>query len=225
MRPFSSKVGPLVAPAANNIGLSQTPGATGVVLLNGSLAVAVPNAGTQAVLDTYRRVLITTAGNESAKTMTIVGTTHGGLITTEVMAMANAGTTFSTLDFKNIISMTMSSAAAGAITVGTNGVANSDWFPVDAYANGEIALQVTVSGTVSYTIQSTLDDPNNPQNPATITPYGVTWVSSADTTVVTATATAQSNYLMPPRYIRALLNSQTNPGFIVATFIQPGGSV
>lgn len=222
MRPRSFKVGPLVAAAANNIAASQTPGASGVVLLNGTLAAAVPNAGTQAVLDTYRRVLITTAGNESAKTTSLVGITYGGLITTEIMAMANIGTTQSALDYRAVISMTMSAAAAGAITVGTNGVASSPWFDVEAYADGNIAIQVTVSGTVNYTVQATLDDPNNLQNPATITPYGVTWVSSSDPAVVGATTTQQSNFLFPPRYARVLLNSQTNPGYVVGSFIQAG---
>ncbi len=222
MRPRSYKVGPLVAPAANNIAASQSITSSGVVLLNGTLAVAVPNAGTQAVLDTFRRVLVTSAGNDSSKTMTIVGITHGGLITTEILAMANTTTAQSVLDYKAIISLTMSTSSAAAITVGTNGVASSPWFDVAADAAPNISVQVTVSGTANYTVQSTLDDPNNLQNPATITPYGVTWVDSADSAVVAATATKQSNYVMPPRYIRAVLNSQTNPGYVVATFIQAG---
>ena len=77
-------------------------------------------------------------------------------------------------------------------------------------------LQCTVSGTVSYTVQSTLDDPNDPFNPVAVN--SVTWVDSSDTNVVAASTTQQSNFLFAPKYARIKLNSGT--GSVTATFLQ-----
>lgn len=214
MKPATYTVGPLAAASANNIALSQTP--TTTLTINGALAT-----GGVATLDTPRRVLVTTAGAESGKTLTIVGTTFGNSVVTDVLALPSTGTVASVIDFKTVTSMTISSAAAGAMTVGTNGTAGSAWFMCDAYASPNISLQVTVSGTLNYTVQQTLDDPNSPSNP--VTPYLMAWKNSTDVNVVSATATMQSNYLFPPRYVRVFLNSQTNPGFATGTFVQTGG--
>ena len=217
MRPRSFKVGPLVAAVANNIATSQTP--TSSVTLNGALV-----SGGVAILDTYRRVRITTGGDESGKTATIVGQTFGNLQTTDVLALpASATTVDSAIDFNKVYSITLSAAAANALTVGTSPIAGSPWFNCDTYGIPNVSVQVAVSGTVNYTVQQTLDDPNNTTSGAPIIlPYQVNWVNSSDTNVVTATATKQTNYLFVPAYSRCVLNSSTNPGFIVVSYIQAG---
>lgn len=215
MRPVTHTVGPLVAASANNIALSQTP--TTTLTINGSTA-----SGGVATLDTYRRVLVTTAGAESGKTLTIVGTTFGPSDVTDVLALPSIGTVASVIDFKTITSMTISSAAAGAMTVGTNGTAGSPWFMCDAYASPNVSIQMNVSGTVNYTVQQTLDNPNNPGT-GVVLPYQMSWKNSSDVNVVAATSTQQSNYLFPPRFIRVFLNSQTNPGYVQGRFVQTGG--
>lgn len=119
MRATTLTVGPLAAASANNIATSQTP--TTTFTLNGSTVTSGV-----AVLDTPRRVLFTQAGSESGKTYTIVGTAWGGTPQTEVLSAAAAATTvYSALDFLTVTSITMSSAAGAAITVGTNGIASS----------------------------------------------------------------------------------------------------
>lgn len=214
MRPWFYKLGPLAAPAANNIATSQTP--TSAVTINGSLAT-----GGVATLDVPRRVQITTGGSESGKTMTIVGTTFGDTTVTDVVSLPSSATTVaSAIDFKTVTSMTISSTAGAALTVGTNGTAGSPWFQPDPSLSGNVSIQVAVSGTVNYTIQQTLNDPNI--NTA-ILPYQMTWLSSSDASVVGATASAQSNYLFLPSYSRVFLNSQTNPGYVIVTYIQASG--
>lgn len=221
MRPRSFTLGPLVAASANNIATSQTP--TSSVTLNGSLV-----SGGVAILDTPRRVRVTTGGSEAGKTMTLTGTTFGGpsagSIVTDVLTLPGSATTVdSAIDFKTITSAVISSAASNALTIGTNGTAGSAWFQPDPSLSGNVSIQVTVSGTVNYTVQQTMDDPNTPGT--TLLPYQMTWVSSADTAVVSATATKQSNYLFLPAYSRVFLNSQTNPGYVVITYIQASGGV
>lgn len=217
MRPITVQVGPLAAPSADNIALSQTPSGTTALTLNGALV-----SGGLAVLDTPRRVLVTVSASETTKTLTFVGTTFANAPATETLTMPASGTVFTSIDFKTITSITPSASFAGAITVGTNGVASSPWVAFDGYAAGNISFQVNVSGTVNYTAQQTLDDPNSPANPVAIA--SVVWANCGDSTVVAATGSAQSNYLFIPAYARVLLNSQTNPGFVKATYLQAGSA-
>jgi hypothetical protein len=212
MRATTVTVGPLATPAANNIALSQTP--TTTFTLNGSLVTSGV-----ATLDTPRRVLFTQAASESGKTYTIVGTSDGNVAQTEVLsAAASATTVYSALDFKTVTSITMSSAAAGAITVGTNGVASSRPIRMDGYANAQSALQVTVSGTVNYSVQTSMDDPNSPFT--SVAPYAMTWIDSLDPNVVAATGNVASYIAITPTFVRLLLNSETGTGSVSMTITQ-----
>lgn len=212
MRPVVVTVGPLSAASANAICLSQTP-AAGALTINGALA-----SGGVATLDAPRRVLITTSGNESAKTFVITGTNLTNQVVSESITGPNASTVQSVLDYKTVTSITISATAAAALTVGTNGVAASAWVRFDEWAPSDISIQCTASGTVNYTVQQTLDDPNRPTNPVGVA--AVTWVPSPDTNLIAATGTIQSNYAFMPTYARILLNSGT--GSVTGTFIQNG---
>ena len=211
MQPITVAAGPLATASANAICLSQTPAAAGALTLNGALVVSGV-----AIMDNPRRVLITAAGNESAKTFTIVGTNYANAPVSEAVTGPNATTAQSVLDYKTVTSITISAAAAGAITVGTSGVGGSGWVVFDAFAPSFISLQCNVTGTINYTVQTTLNDPYDPITP--VAPASVVWVNSSDTAVVGATATQQSNFLFCPAYARILINSGT--GSVAATFLQ-----
>ena len=198
MRPVIVTVGPLAAASANNIALSQTPGAAGPLTLNGSLVV-----GGVAILDNPRRILATTT--DSTHTLTVVGLSPTGTVLTEVMAL-NGTSVQSALDYAKVTSITINAAATGAITVGTNGVASTPWVRLDEWAAPQVAIQCDVlTGAVNYTVQSTFDDPNSPTNPTT--PSAMTWVNSNDSAAVGATASLQTNYIFAPTFVRVLLNS------------------
>ena len=103
-----------------------------------------------------------------------------------------------------------------SVSDASGGVKYSNPVRFDDYAPSNISLQCTVTGTVNYTVQTTLDDPNSPINPI---PYAsITWVDSSDSAVVGATATKQSNFLFAPTFARIKLNSGS--GSVAATFIQ-----
>jgi len=106
------------------------------------------------------------------------------------------------------ITVTVSDASGGA--------KSSDWIRFDDWSPSNISIQCNVTGTVNYTVQSTLDDPNSPTNP--VAAGSVTWVNSSDSAVVNATTTKQSNFIFAPIFARVLLNSGT--GSVVATFVQ-----
>lgn len=94
----------------------------------------------------------------------------------------------------------------------------SDWVYFDQWSTGQAAVQVDVTGTVNYTVQTTFDDPNSPTNPVAV--GSVTWLPASDTNLVSANA-AKSGLLSPvPVFARVLLNS--GDGSLTATFTQLG---
>lgn len=107
-----------------------------------------------------------------------------------------------------------------AITVSVSDASSevkySPWVRFDDFAPSNISIQCNVTGTVNYTVESTLDDPDDPVNPVPVN--SVVWVSSSDTDVVGATATTQSNFLFAPKFARIKLNSGS--GSVRATFLQ-----
>ena len=196
MRPITVTVGPLVAASANNIALSQTPGAAGNLTLNGSLV-----SGGVATLDTPRRVLITTG--DTTHIFTITGTDVTGQVRSESSLVS--ATYQSVIDYATVTSVSINGAATAAVTVGTNGVASSAWVRFDSWAAAQTSIQCNVTGTVNYTVQVTNDDPNDPTSPVAVT--AVNWLSSNDANVVNAAASYQSNFAFTPTFARVLLNS------------------
>lgn len=88
----------------------------------------------------------------------------------------------------------------------------------DDWAPGQVAIQVNVSGTANWTLQSSLDDPNSPTHPVALA--DMAWVNSSDTSAVGATGNVQTNFQFAPAFARILLNSGT--GTVTATFVQAG---
>lgn len=215
MRPITFAVGPLASAVANNIALSQTPLAAGALTLNGSLV-----ASGVAILDVARQVLFTFAANETGHSFVATGTSWAGDAISETVAGTTAGTVATVLSYKTITSITISAAATGAMTVGTNGVASSPWIRLDEWATPNIFKQCTASGTVNYTLQITADDPNAPSG--AVLPAAVTWVNDPDLSFVAATATASGTLLMSPAWVRVVLNSGTGT---VTTTVRQAGSV
>ena len=174
MRPIATQVGPLTALSANGIALSQSLAGAGALTLNGAYAT-----GGVATLPQPRRAGITSAGNDTGITWTIVGTDRTGNPISETLAGAGIGLTAqSVLDYLTVTSITSSGATASTVTAGTTGVASSAWIRLDDWALPQTAIQCDASGTVNYTVQSTLDDPNDYANPTA--PALVSWVNSAD---------------------------------------------
>jgi len=180
MRPITVSVGPLAAASANNIALSQTPGAAGAMTLNGSLV----KAGV-ATLDNPRRVLITTA--DTTTKFTINGCSPTGTALTETFLIV-AGATYSQLDYAKVTSITVNQGATAAVTVGTNGIASTPWVRFDEWAKPQVSIQCNASGTVNYTLQVSNDDPNSPWVSPPVLPSAMTWLNTNDPAAVGATA-------------------------------------
>lgn len=85
---------------------------------------------------------------------------------------------------------------------------------LDWYGGSDVAIQVdVVDGTPNWTVQQTLQDPNN----TAITPV---WYDHADPNMVAQTVGRQSNYGYCPTAVRVVINSGN--GTVRLTLIQHG---
>ena len=105
------------------------------------------------------------------------------------------------------ITVTVSDASAA--------VKYSSLVRMDDWAPSVISVQCTVTGTVVYTIETSLDDPNNPTNP--VPEASMTWVETSDT-AFPASVKKQTNFMFAPTFIRVKLNSGN--GSVTTTILQ-----
>lgn len=206
----SSLTKTLTALSANNICLSQTPGAAGNLTLNGAAVVAGV-----AVLDTQRLVAITGAANDSARTFTVFGTDdNGNAISEAVTPGPNISTVSTVNNFKTVTRIAVDAATAGAITVGTSGVGASKPIVPDRYIspfNPSIVVEVT--GTLNYDVQYTYDDVFDAAQASSLNWFSITALTGQ-------TTTKDSNLAYPVTGIRLKINSGSGSG--VLKVIQPG---
>jgi hypothetical protein len=177
--------------------------------------ITIGTNGKLATLDKPRRVLLTSGGADSGMTFTVNGTNWSGLPISEVIAGGASVAVYTLSDFKTVTGIWPSAATASTITVGTNAIASSPPIWLDKFALAPTALEVDASGTVNYTVQQSLNDPN-------VIGYGsMNWVNHPDSAFVAATATAQGNYAYIPNVTRITLNSGS--GSITYSVLQASG--
>lgn len=179
-----------------------------------------------ATLDTARRVLFTSGGNDSSVVATVTGTDWNGSPASETITLTNGTTTYTLLDYTTITSITTNAAIATVVSIGTNGICSSPPVRFDELAAmGPTALQVDFSGTANATVQQTLNDPNVITNQLPTPTYlyaksAIHWVNHPDSGLVGATSTVQGNYAYPPTLARLLLNSESGSGYATLTVTQ-----
>ena len=200
-QPLFTSVGPIAAANNDSVCESQTPAAAGSLTLNG----AAVTAGV-ATFDAPRRVLITTAADDSARTFVITGTLWNGQPFSEtVFGITSGGSKFTNQSFATVTQVTIDDAAAGAIIVGTNGVADSPWLRLDDYAPSPTAVTVVVDGTVNYDVEISQDDPDSFISPV---PIGeMVWLDALDANLVNESANKTAGITFTPCWVRLTLNS------------------
>lgn len=146
-----------VAADDDGICASQTPSGAGNLTINGALA-----SGGVASLTSQRRVLVTCGGADSGRTFTVYGTKQGGAPISEAIAGSAGSTTQSNLDFLTVTRVAVDAATAGAVKVGTSEVGSTDWQSVDTFVTPpNIGIQLTLTGTANFSIETTQYDANN----------------------------------------------------------------
>lgn len=85
-------------------------------------------------------------------------------------------------------------------TDATAGTTYSRPVRMDTWANAQSIIQVNVTGTATYTVETSMDDPNSPTNPVAL--GSMVWVNCADTNVVAKSAAGQGVLAATPVFIR-----------------------
>jgi hypothetical protein len=207
----------LAAASANNISVSQSPG-TAAITITGSAAT-----GGVATLDTQRRVIVTSGGNDSGINFTVTGTNQAGFPISDTFAGANVGAAQSNLDFLTVTKIVQSGSVASTITVGTNGVGSSLWQIINWNADpSSIGFVVELrSGAANFTLQYTFDDPNILPMTGGLNAAGLAFPLALNlATVTNSTATVDSAFSTPILAFRLLTNSGT--GTLVFRGLQAG---
>jgi len=210
-----------------NVKLSLTPAATSA---NGIAAAIAYSGGGYALTTTTMSDslahIITIGGlaatDHSGKTFTITGTDADDNPQTEGIAGPNGvATVSSTYHYKTVTSVTVS-ATTGADTfnLGYTAVAVSKTIPTNWRANAvEISLGLIITGTISVTVQHTLDAINvvDENNVSTTADY-FAWLPHS--VLATTSASADGNYAFPITATRLLVNSVTATATVAFSVVQ-----
>lgn len=211
------------AAAANNIALSQTPSGATPLTLNGALVtagVATLSSGLTTIFTPtggcwQRRILLTCAADDHLRSIQVVGTilVDGKSYTIGEKIQGSATTTTQSLnDYTTIISLTPDGGSwAGAVTVGTSGVASSPWLRFDTDIPNPFAVGIgctLVSGAVTFTVEHTFDKmiPNGGSgyiaSPTTYAPNVF-----PNSGITSKSASTDGNYAFPIQAMRLTVNS------------------
>lgn len=143
----------LAAASTTSIAAGQTLGAAGNLLINGSAA-----SGGVATLDTQRRVIISSVGNDSGITFTVFGTNQGGASISEKVTGANIGLAATQQDFLTVTQITASGATANTVSAGTNATGSTPWQLLNHHITpDELGLALTFNGVATATVEYTYD--------------------------------------------------------------------
>lgn len=218
MRPIRITM-PVLTNDADGICTSQSPVGAGALTLNGVLVSGGVASTTNA---TAQPVSITSSGNDSGVTFTVVGIGPDGHTVTEAgITGPNTTTVTTTYAYKQVNSVSISGAATGNITVGweaTSGM-TTPTIPLDVNQNPfNVTLQFDLrAGTMTVDAEYTLDNPWSTTNGLDVD--GV-W------TVVTGlddkTADAVSNFAFPVTAVRFRQTVGSATGAAQCTVIQTG---
>lgn len=198
----------LSAAVNNAVCLDQTKASAGSLTINGANAtngVATFNAAYV--------VTVTSTGNDSTRTYAITGTNASGNPITETITGPNATTVSTTLYFLTVTDVAVvGGGTVGTVRVGFGSSGVTPQLPLDIHGRPDVSLQVVVSGTVTWTVQQTLDNPWNTTYP--------TWFNHPDPNMVAQTVNRQGNYAYIPAAARLLITSGT--GTATLTIVQSG---
>ena len=85
-------------------------------------------------------------------------------------------------------------------TDATSGTTYSNLIRMDSWANAQSVIQVNVTGTATYTVETSMDDPNSPTSP--VAEASMVWVSATDANIVAKSANATGVLVATPTFIR-----------------------
>lgn len=102
------------------------------------------------------------------------------------------------------------------IVITTNSVQRSNLARMDDWSPGPISIQCVITGTPTYSIQVSNDDPNSPTNPVAV--GSMTWSPSPDTAALAASTSIYSVLAQVPLFVS--INQTGGTGTVTATVVQ-----
>lgn len=205
----------------NGIAESQSLAGAGALTLNGALVAAGV-----AILGSQRRVIITSAADDSGLTWTVIGTDDTDNPLKDQFAGADTAAAQSNLDFATVTQVTGSAATAGNVIAGTNGVGSSPWkMFADTIQTPNIAfdfelLSGSANVSIQYTQEAFLVDPAQPQSSVALGPASPNPVAHDFPNLSDMAASYQDSVTFVFRAWRVIINSGT--GSIRVTGRQAG---
>ena len=184
---------------------AQAVAGAGDLTINGALA-----SSGLATLDVARRVLIDSSNaGDTSQTITIVGVDRNGNAISEVLSANGTTAVESTLDFKEVNTVTASAAFTGNVNVGTSDTLAGPWIWYDRFSDHRASLMGIVSGTINWGVQLAYERPlehdlNNQY--AQASPFNPTTV---DHDSLSSETTTQSGFIDDerPSVYRFIINS------------------
>lgn len=199
--------------AADTVGVAntQTLGAAGSLILDGTLLIASSMRPYISFNGVSRTVSLTSVNNLGGVNFTITGYLNGTL-QSETRVGPNNNTVYTTALFDTVTSIT-TSAAAAAVSAGSGTTGRTHWYDYNYHATViGFTAQAVVTGTITYSFETTLDDVNTVAAPTVATPI-------AGMTAATTTQYAVYNNTM--RYCCIHITAATD-GALAITFLQQG---
>jgi hypothetical protein len=138
-----------VALDADGISVAASVGNNAALVIGGALA----DSGS-VTLSHGRLITILSAGDDSSKSFTVVGTDVNGDSQTETVTGANAGTATSSKYFKTIASITAVGNPAGNVSAGINASAADAIFTMRSRLKGMFLTSTATAGEIDFLTSS-----------------------------------------------------------------------
>jgi hypothetical protein len=211
--------------------IAQQPAAAGAFIINGSLASADDSCVRVATFTNLERVVsITSGGNVSGTQFTIAGTLRGKVVSQTIPGpdIGISATVYTTQAFTTVTSVTVNNGPAAAASIGTGNTGSTIWFPSDYY-RGRSSLLVAVfvenGGTVSYSFETTPNDPFDASIDFVIW-KGIDGVTTptipTNTPMINCAVDSMANYTLPTNASRIYVNSSDDTVGLDITFLEQG---
>ncbi len=204
------------AASATSVAALQTFGTAGSLSLNGSQSQLLrpDSPATYINLNNiFRTITLTSTNNLSAVNFTVTGLNSSGSVASETIAGPTSNTVSTTGFFQTVTSITFD-AAVTAVSAGTGQTGQTGWFTYDMHCNNaNLGISVSISGTINYSVQTTMDNLNQTSSPVLFTPI---------TAMTAATTNQTTNFISPIRFSNVKINSSTGAATLKAVYVQQG---
>jgi hypothetical protein len=149
-------------PVSNGLALLQTLASATTLSLNGTFTSHSIGSFT-----VPQRVAITSVGNDSGITWTVIGFDRYGNPQTESGLTGGISVaSYTQRDFLTVSSISSSGATAAGVTAGTNGIGSTPWFCKEFGNLGTLGVAIYLANANANVVnfETTMDDPNAVQS-------------------------------------------------------------